>query len=52
MGELGRKCFFGKKHFSEKKNFFSPKIFFSRNIISFGTQVEAGSKQIPWLYPE
>ena len=41
---------FKKKNLVEKKNFICK--FFSPNIMSLGTQVEAGKKRMPWLHPE
>ena len=43
--------FFSKKSFYQKNVFFS-EIFLPPNIISFGTQVGAGRKKMPWLHPE
>ena len=51
-GGIGeKKIFFEEKIFFEKKIFIS-EFFFPPNIMSFGTQVEAGKKRMPWLHPE
>ena len=45
----GETAFFWKENgFSGKRNFSG---FFLPNFMSFGTQVEAGSKRMPWLHP-